>query len=105
MFSRIFIERPRFAIVISVVMVIAGLISLYKLPVAEYPEIAPPTLHVSATYTGASADVIAQTVAMPLKTRSTGWMTFSISLPQVITPVIIPAKSPSKVVPIQILPW
>ena len=72
MFSRIFIERPRFAIVISVVMVIAGLISLYKLPVAEYPEIAPPTLHVSATYTGASADVITQTVAMPLEDQING---------------------------------
>ena len=72
MFSRIFIERPRFAIVISLVMVIAGLISLYKLPVAEYPEIAPPTLHVAATYTGASADVIAQTVAMPLEDQING---------------------------------
>ena len=59
MFSKIFIERPRLAVVISVVLVLAGLISLYKLPVAEYPEIAPPTLFVSATYTGASAEVIA----------------------------------------------
>ena len=49
MFSKVFIERPRLAIVFSVVMVLAGLISLFKLPVAEYPEIAPPTLFVSAT--------------------------------------------------------
>ena len=72
MFSRIFIERPRFAIVISLVMVLAGIISLYKLPVAEYPEIAPPSLHVRAAYTGASADIIAQTVAMPLEDEMNG---------------------------------
>ena len=67
MFSRIFIERPRFAAVISVVMVLAGIIFCTKLPVAEYPEIAPPTLYVSATYSGASSDVVATTVAMVLE--------------------------------------
>lgn len=72
MFSRIFIERPRFAIVISIVMVLAGLISLYKLPVAEYPEIAPPSLYVWAEYTGASAEVVAQTVAMPIEDQING---------------------------------
>ncbi|MCI6289236.1 MAG: efflux RND transporter permease subunit, partial [Lentisphaeria bacterium] len=72
MFSKIFIERPRLAIVISVVMVLAGIISLYKLPVAEYPEIAPPTLYVSTSYTGASAEVIAQTVAMPIEDEVNG---------------------------------
>lgn len=72
MFSQIFIDRPRFAIVISVVMVLSGLICLYKLPVAEYPEIAPPTLRVSTTYTGASAEVIVQTVAMPLEDQING---------------------------------
>ena len=72
MFSDIFIARPRLAIVISVVMVLTGLICLYKLPVAEYPEIAPPTLSVSATYTGASAEVITQTVAMPIEDEING---------------------------------
>ncbi|MGN1037914.1 MAG: efflux RND transporter permease subunit, partial [Mailhella sp.] len=72
MFSRIFIERPRMAIVISIVMSLAGLIGLFNLPVAEYPEIAPPTLYVSATYAGASADVVAQTVAMPLEDEING---------------------------------
>ena len=67
MFSRIFIERPRFAIVISIVMVIAGILSVRQLPVAEYPEIAPPSIYVSATYTGASAQVVADTVALPLE--------------------------------------
>ncbi len=72
MFSRIFIERPRFAIVISLIMVIAGVISLTRLPVAEYPEIAPPTLYVFAVYEGASAAVVAQTVAMPLEDEING---------------------------------
>ena len=62
MFSRIFIERPRLAAVVSLILLLAGGISLANLPVAEYPEIAPPTLFVSATYSGASADVVAQTV-------------------------------------------
>ena len=72
MFSKIFIERPRFAIVISIVMVLSGIISLFKLPVAEYPEIAPPSLYVSAEYTGASAEVVAQTVAMPIEDQING---------------------------------
>ena len=72
MFSNFFINRPRFAIVISIVLVLAGLISLFKIPVASYPEIAPPTLYVSAAYTGASAEVIAQTVAMPIENEING---------------------------------
>ena len=72
MFSRIFIERPRLAVVVSVVMVLAGVISLFKLPVAEYPEITPPTLFVSASYPGASAEVVTQTVAMPIEDEING---------------------------------
>jgi len=72
MFSKIFIDRPRFAIVISLIMVLAGVISLTKLPVAEYPEIAPPSLYVSAMYPGASGEVIAQTVAMPIEDQING---------------------------------
>ena len=53
-------------------LLLAGGISLANLPVAEYPEIAPPTLFVSATYSGASADVVAQTVAMPLENEING---------------------------------
>ena len=72
MFSRLFIERPRLAVVVSLVMMLSGVIALMNLPVAEYPEITPPTLYVSATYTGASADVVAQTVAMPLENEING---------------------------------
>ena len=58
--------------VVSLVLVLTGIISLFKLPVAEYPEIAPPTLFVSTTYPGASAEVIVQTVAIPLEDEING---------------------------------
>ena len=72
MFSQIFIERPKLAIVISLVMVLAGAICINKLPVAEYPEIAPPKVNVEAVYTGASAEVIAETVGIPLENELNG---------------------------------
>lgn len=72
MFSRIFIARPRLAAVISLFLCLSGLISLSKLPIAEYPEITPPTLYVSATYSGASADVVTKTVATPLENEING---------------------------------
>ena len=72
MFSQIFISRPKFAVVISLVMVLAGYISLTKLPVAEYPEIAPPKIYVQANYTGASAEVVADTIAAPLEAELNG---------------------------------
>ncbi len=65
-FSHFFIDRPIFAMVISMIVTILGGISYFLLPVSEYPEIAPPTVVVSATYPGASAEVIADTVAAPL---------------------------------------
>ena len=55
MFSRFFIERPIFASVISIVIVIAGVVTIGGLPVAQYPEITPPTVQVSASYPGANA--------------------------------------------------
>ena len=72
MFSQYFIERPRFAIVISLIMLLSGVICLFKLPVAEYPEIAPPTLFLGATYPGARCEVVAQTVAMPIEDQING---------------------------------
>lgn len=72
MFSRIFIERPRFAMVISLVLTIAGVISVFSLPIALYPEITPPEVVVSATYPGASAEVIAKTVGIPLEEEING---------------------------------
>ncbi len=72
MFSRIFIERPRFAMVISIVMSIAGLISVFSLPIALYPEITPPEIVVSASYPGASAEVVARTIGIPLEEQING---------------------------------
>ena len=72
MFSKIFIDRPRFAAVISLVLVLAGLLAINKLPIAEYPEIAPPQISVSAVYSGASAAVVADTVAIPIEDEING---------------------------------
>ena len=71
-FSHYFIDRPIFASVLSVIIVIVGFIAQRTLPVAEYPEIAPPTVNVTATYPGASAEVIAETVATPLEQEING---------------------------------
>lgn len=72
MFSRFFITRPVFATVVSLIIVLAGLLSMRILPVAEFPEIVPPEVSVSASYPGASAEVIAQTVAAPLEQKING---------------------------------
>ena len=72
MFSRIFIERPRFAMVISIVLTLAGAIAVFSLPISLYPEITPPTIRVSATYPGANAEVIANTVGIPLEEKING---------------------------------
>ena len=65
-FSHFFIERPIFAAVLSVLLTIAGAVAQRSLPVAEYPEIAPPTVNITTFYPGASAEVVAATVATPL---------------------------------------
>ncbi|MEO5732524.1 MAG: multidrug efflux RND transporter permease subunit [Rubrivivax sp.] len=70
--SRFFIERPIFAAVLSIVIVLAGLVSLSILPIAQYPEIAPPTVTVTATYPGASAETLAKTVAAPIEEQLSG---------------------------------
>jgi len=70
--SRFFIDRPIFATVLALVIVIIGLIACYSLPIAEYPEVTPPTIVVSARYPGASPQVIADTVATPLEQEING---------------------------------
>ncbi len=72
MFSKIFIERPRLAFVISIVMMFSGVICLKMLPIAEYPEVAPPTIMVITSYPGASAQEVQDTVAMPLESQLNG---------------------------------
>ncbi len=70
--AEFFINRPIFASVISIVIVLAGLISLLGLPIAQFPEITPPQVEVKATYTGASAEVVEQTVATPIEQEVNG---------------------------------
>ncbi len=70
--SRFFINRPIFAAVISIIIVIAGLVTLSGLPIAQYPELAPPTVQVSTSYPGANAQVIADTVAAPIEQQING---------------------------------
>ncbi len=72
MFSRFFIDRPIFAAVLSLFVVIAGLAATRNLPIAQYPEIAPPVVTVTAVYPGASAEVVEQTVAAPLENAING---------------------------------
>jgi len=71
-FSHFFVDRPIFATVLSVLVTIIGAVAYLALPVAQYPEIAPPTIEVRAAYPGASADVISQTVATPLEQEING---------------------------------
>ena len=72
MLSRFFIDRPIFAVVLSLFIVLAGLAATRSLPIAQYPEIAPPVVTVTAVYPGASAEVIEQTVAAPLENAING---------------------------------
>src|SRR5437764_1939759 len=72
MFTRFFIDRPIFASVLSIIVTLAGSIALFTLPIAQYPEITPPTVEVSASYPGANAEVVADTVAAPVEQQVNG---------------------------------
>jgi hydrophobe/amphiphile efflux-1 (HAE1) family protein len=72
MFSSVFIDRPRLAIVIAIVITLAGAIALSRIPVAQFPDIVPPQVQVTATYPGASADVVENSVAQPLEAQMVG---------------------------------
>ncbi|MDK2963721.1 MAG: hypothetical protein PWQ29_1115, partial [Verrucomicrobiota bacterium] len=67
MISRVFIERPRLAGVVSIVLMLAGILSITSLPIAQYPQVTPPQIMVEATYPGAGAEVVADTVAGPIE--------------------------------------
>ena len=71
-FGHFFVDRPIFASVISIVLMIVGGVALLTLPIAQYPEIAPPTIVVAATYPGANAETIAETVAAPMEQEING---------------------------------
>src|SRR5207245_5883695 len=72
MISHFFIYRPIFATVLSIVIVIVGVVAYTQLPVAQYPEVTPPTVQVTATYPGANAKTVADTVATPIEQEVNG---------------------------------
>lgn len=70
--ARFFIDRPVFAAVISIAITLVGAITAFRLPISEYPEIAPPSVTITASYPGASAETIAETVAGPIEQEVNG---------------------------------
>src|SRR4051795_11805410 len=72
MFSAIFVDRPRLAIVIALVTMIAGLVSLLVIPIAQYPDIVPPQVQVTTTYPGANSSVVETSVAQPIEAQVVG---------------------------------
>ncbi len=72
MFARFFIDRPVFAVVISVVITLAGGVAVFTLPIAQYPEVTPPTVQVTAFYPGANAQTVRDTVAAPIEEQISG---------------------------------
>ena len=71
-FAHFFIDRPIFAAVVSILITLIGAAAYFRLPVAQYPEVAPPTIVVTASYPGASAETVANTVAAPLEQQING---------------------------------
>lgn len=70
--TRFFITRPIFASVLSIIIVLAGLVAALQLPIAQYPQIAPPTVLITATFPGASAETLTKTVAAPIEEQLSG---------------------------------
>ena len=72
MFSKFFIDRPIFATVLAILMILAGLLTIRTLPVAQFPDITPPTVVVEASYPGADAQTVAETVGAPIEEQVNG---------------------------------
>ncbi|EEX60767.1 hydrophobe/amphiphile efflux-1 family protein, partial [Brucella abortus bv. 2 str. 86/8/59] len=72
MLSSVFINRPRLAIVIAIVITLAGLIAVTRIPVAQFPDIVPPQVSVTATYPGASAETVEAAIAQPIEAQVNG---------------------------------
>lgn len=72
MFSRFFVRRPVFAWVIAILIMLAGILAIRTLPVAQYPDVAPPSIKISATYTGASAQTLENSVTQVIEQQLTG---------------------------------
>ena len=85
MFSRFFVRRPVFAWVIAILIMLAGMLAIRTLPVAQYPDVAPPSIKISATYTGASAQTLENSVTQVIEQQLTGldnllYFTFTIQV-------------------------
>jgi multidrug efflux pump len=72
MISHFFIDRPIFATVLSIIIILAGLAAMVTLPVAQFPEIVPPQIQIIASYPGANSDTVAKTVAAPIEQQVNG---------------------------------
>src|SRR5713101_1544527 len=72
MLSSLFVDRPRFAIVIAIVTTIAGLLALFSIPIAQYPDIVPPQVSVGTSYLGASGAIVDATIAQPIEAQVVG---------------------------------
>lgn len=72
MFSRFFIDRPVFATVLAILMILVGVVTVKTLPIAQYPDITPPTVQVSASYPGADAQTVAEAIGEPIEQSVNG---------------------------------
>ena len=102
--SKFFITRPIFAAVISIIIVLAGIAAALKLSIAQYPQIAPPTVVITASYPGASAETLSKTVAGPIEEQLSGVKAFFILIQARILAVRLTLLRLSKLVQILIKP-
>ena len=72
MIANLFIKRPITAIVVSIVIVLVGMLAIFKLPISQYPDISPPTIQISGLFNGADAQTVEQTVTTPIESQVNG---------------------------------
>src|ERR1700746_756367 len=72
MMSKFFIEHPVLANVLAIVLIVIGMVAIYRLPVSEYPNVVPPTVQVTTSYPGASAETVMNTIALPIENQVNG---------------------------------
>lgn len=93
MFARFFIYRPVFAWVIAIVIMLGGVVALETLPIAQYPDVAPPSISIKATYTGASAETLENSVTQVIEQELTG-LDGLLYFSSPAVPMVMPRSSP-----------